>query len=545
MAFKLAEAYVELSKRGFSGVMGGINRVRGALGGLVGYVTGPVGLAMAGIGGTAAIGGMLSLAAQIEQTEVQFKTLLGSAEAAKQMIADLQQFAASTPFQVEGLADSAKVLLAFGTANEQVLPTLKILGDVAAATGNQVNELANIYGKVKARGALMTEQLDQFNERAIPVGAKLAEMFGVSEAAIRDMASKGQISFGDLQTALQAMTQEGGIAFNGMKDQSTTLGGLWSTLKDNITLALTEIGGAMVEGFDLKDMVANFTDFVQKIRGEWLPSIVDGFRWMGNNIIRPVFSAIGWMSEMFVNFFADFDLHWKWASLSIADAMWNGWERVKTFFQNSVTLAQWMFTNFGQIFTNIYNNVGRIFTDLGQFIKNVWKAVLQYFRTGKFDVDFSPIADAFEAAVEDVRPPKIKKPNLDAFKHEFAAIEREFGRRAQARQEANRRRAEETKAGPASEFKTGGKPGQSGRTTAKGGEQKFQFVGLASLAEKMQQQVNANQKDREQVDLAKRQAAAAEQLNAKAEGQGLRVVMAGGDNSTVQVPDHSFGGQTK
>ena len=543
MAFQLAEAYVELSQRGFGGVMGSIGRVRGAFGSLVGFVTGPVGVAMAGIGGAAAVGGMVSLAAQIEQTEVQFTTLLGSADAAKQTIADLQDFAASTPFQFGGLAESAKALLAFGTSNEQVLPTLQVLGDVAAATGNQVGELANIYGKVKARGALMTESLDQFNERAIPVGAKLAEMFGKTEAEIRDMASKGQISFGDLQSAMQQMTAEGGIAFGGMQDQSTTLGGLWSTLKDNITLALTEIGGAMVEGFDLKNVVANFTGFVQRIKNEWLPSIVAGFRWLGDNIVRPVFSAIGQMASIVFEFVSNFDLYWKLASLHIANFAWNSWERIKTFFQNSWTVGKWFVSNIGRIFVNLYNNAGRIFMDLGLQIQNIWQSVLDFFRTGRFEVDFSPIADAFAATIEGLPVPEIKKPNLDVFKNKFEQIDQEFAKRQKAREEAAKLREAEA-ARPQTEFAvdTGGSGASDVQSTSR--TSSFQFVGLASFAEKIQQQVNVDRKDREKLDLAKRQAAAAEQLNAAASGQGLRVMLVGGVGP-VAVPDHSFGGSAQ
>ena len=480
------------------------------------------------------------MAASIEQTVVQFKTLLGSVDAAKQMVADLQQFAASTPFQVEGLAESAKILLAFGTSQEQVIPTLQVLGDVAAATGNQVGELANIYGKVKARGALMTEQLDQFNERAIPVGRKLAEMFGTTEAAVRDMASKGQVSFGDLQTALQSMTQEGGIAFNGMKDQSTTLGGLWSTLKDNITLALTEIGTAIVDGFDLKAGIENMTQFVQRLKTEWMPGIVSGFRWMADNIVKPVIRAFAMITEVVVEFVSNFDLYWQLASLNVANFAWNSWERIRTMFVNAWNLGKWFVTNLGKIFANLYNHAGRIFRDLGQQIVNIWQSVLDFFRTGRFEVDLSPMVDAFAAVVEGIPQPEFQEPNLDVFEHKYKEIEKEFERRRRAKEQAAKQREQAAAQQPTSDFTTNTPtPASQGEKKDRGAS--FQFVGLSAFAEKIQQSVNADNKEREKLDLAKRQASATEQLKNAAAGAGLRVMLVGGGAGPVIVPDHSFG----
>lgn len=492
MSFQLAEAYVELNARGFNTVSGAIGKIKSGMGSLVGTastVALGVTASFAGVGAAFGVLGYatIPLAAKLEQTEAQFKTLLGSSDAAKTKIEELQQFAASTPFQFDGLADSAKVLLAFGTSSEQVVPTLRVLGDVAAATGNQVGELANIYGKVKSRGALMTESLDQFNERGIPVGRMLAEMFGKTESEIREMASNGEISFADLQRAMQGMTSEGGIAFNGMAEQAGTLSGLWSTLKDNLSLIMTDIGSAMMEGFDLKESVGSMTEFVQRVRGEWMPSIVAGFRWMSDNIVKPLFSAIGSMTTFVMDFVRDFDLYWayaydsvvnytsgmfdeftslfsgmsstvagwigpfidtikeigsvffelvknidlywKLAYTSLGNSLSNMYQSVATFFENSVTMGKWFYESVGTLFSNLWRNAGKLFDNYIQQLKNNWQSLLDFFKTGKLNFDFSPIADSFAAAVEGIDMPKLAKPQLDLLKSEMDAIKSEINNR--------------------------------------------------------------------------------------------------------------------
>jgi tape measure domain-containing protein len=437
MSFQLAAAYVELSQRGFGTVMGGVDAIRGKLSGLVSFATGPVAAGLAALGAGASIAGMVGIAAKVEQTTAQFKTLLGSTDAARGMIEDLQKFSASTPFQFDGLADSAKVLLAFGVSGGQVIPTMKTLGDVAAATGNDIGSLANIYGKVKAQGTLMTDSLNQFNERGIPIGARLAEMFGKTEAEIREMASKGQISFGDLQKAMVGMTSQGGMAFNGMAEQSTTLGGLWSTLKDNVTLVMGDIGAAIVEGFDLKGATEGLTQFVQRVRGEWLPSIVSGFQWMNQSIITPFFSAIGSMVTATMEFVSDIDLYWQYAYTSVGNSINNMWQTVSTFFQNAVTLGSWFVGNIGQFFVNLYNNAGRIFFNMVDMMKNIWTGLWNFIRGRGFDVDFSPMVDSFLAAAENIEMPELAAPQLDALQGDLDRIASQLA----ARQDARRKRA--------------------------------------------------------------------------------------------------------
>ena len=108
----------------------------------------------------ALVGGFaLNAYGKIEQLTTSFKSMLGGADAARAMVKKLTDFAASTPFQLEGIGQSAKQLLAFGVLQDNIVPVLRNLGDIAAGANIPLNEMAAIYGKVKAKGKAMTEEL--------------------------------------------------------------------------------------------------------------------------------------------------------------------------------------------------------------------------------------------------------------------------------------------------------------------------------------------------------------------------------------------------
>ena len=584
MAFQLAEAYVELNSRGFRTVGGAIRGIKSGMGSLVSFATGPVAVAFAGVGAAAGLitGAMksISVAASLEQTEAQFTSLLGSTELAQQKMEELQDFSASTPFQFDGLADSAKTLLAFGTANDQIIPSLRVLGDVAAATGNDVNELANIYGKVKARGALMTESLDQFNERGIPVGRALQEMFGKTGEEIRQMASAGEISFADLQTAMQGMTQEGGVAFEGMANQAGTLTGVWSTFKDNVTVLMGDIGEALIEGFNITDIVADFTGFVQSFRSDWMPSIVAALQWAGDNLFKPIVGFVKSASEVIGDLVRNFDLYYEYTVTSLAGSMLDAYQHVKTFFENGVTIAKWWFNNAMGIFANFAANGGQIFSAMIRFQIGSWKNLLSYMATGKISSKpFLDLAKAVSLTFKGIEMPELAVAQTGQMDGDLDAISERIAARNAARDKARQKRKAENHADAMDEFqieekkkdetakkeesatKKKGKTAiavakQVNRETEK--QTAFSFSGLAQLADKMQESLTAkrdqpgtargqfagagagaaiaNQGGRNmqaetqgkiQSDLLKQQVTIMQAIRDMAGGQGLRVMMAG------------------
>src|SRR5690606_29321803 len=115
---------------------------------------GALGAALGIGGGAAALGFGVKLAAAAESAEVAFGTLLGSANAAKTVLKDLNQFAAETPFEFPELTDAARKLIAFGTAQEDLIPTLRRVGDISSGIGAPISEIAELYGKAQVQGRL-------------------------------------------------------------------------------------------------------------------------------------------------------------------------------------------------------------------------------------------------------------------------------------------------------------------------------------------------------------------------------------------------------
>ena len=155
---------------------------------------------------TALISGIRSTvdaAAKLEVFETQFKTILGSTKAAKDQLVELQEFAASTPFQLPGLALSTRQLLSFGVSQKEIIPTLKQLGDVAAGAGAEISELTIPFGRLIASQKLTLVELDKFADRGINIYKSLADQTGTSMANIRDAVSKGKIPFGEFEKALR------------------------------------------------------------------------------------------------------------------------------------------------------------------------------------------------------------------------------------------------------------------------------------------------------------------------------------------------------
>ncbi|EYB67418.1 hypothetical protein DEIPH_ctg041orf0016 [Deinococcus phoenicis] len=218
---------------------------------------------LAGLGaaaGSAGIG-LVKLAGNAEQAQTAFTTLLGSGEKAKTFLADLAQFAAHTPFDLVGLQDSAKKLLAFGFQAQQVIPMMTAIGDAVGALGGGKDVLDGVtlaLGQMQAKGKVSAEEMQQLAERGIPAWQMLADRIGVSIPKAMKMAEQGAISSAQaIPAILQGMTDKFG---GGMEAQSRTLLGMVSNTLDTMTQAGIAAGQAIVEALDLKSVLSGVND---------------------------------------------------------------------------------------------------------------------------------------------------------------------------------------------------------------------------------------------------------------------------------------------
>lgn len=188
------------------------------------------------------LGGVINLGAEMEQTRISFETMLGSGEKATSMLNDLTKFAKDTPFGKKEIFASGRNLIAFGVANEKILPTLKKIGDISAGLNIPFNELSEIYGKIKVQNTLYAEDLNQLMNRGIPIMDELGKVLGIAPEHIKKMASQGKITFPMMEQAFSNMTGKGGKFFNLMEKQSQTFGGKWESLLDRIRDGATRLG---------------------------------------------------------------------------------------------------------------------------------------------------------------------------------------------------------------------------------------------------------------------------------------------------------------
>ncbi len=192
-----------------------------------------------------------TLAGNLQQADVAFTTMLWGAEAARRMLQDLSDFAANTPFELTGVRETAKQLLAYNIEAHKIIPTLKALWDVSAGLSVPIQQVAFAYGQVKSAGRLLGQDLRQFTNAGVPIIAELAKNLGVAESKIKDMVSAGKIWFADVEKAFQTMSSEWGKFANLMEKQSDTMMGAWSNLQDSIdslgeaiwSLFTGEVGG--------------------------------------------------------------------------------------------------------------------------------------------------------------------------------------------------------------------------------------------------------------------------------------------------------------
>ena len=207
-----------------------------------------VGLGSA-FGGIAAVLGVIQAGrfvfaktAEVESQSRSLAILAGSAEKAGQIIKELQQLGAVTPFTSTELIDSAKRLQAFGVEADKVVETTRRLADASGATGAELSGLVTAYGQVQAKGRLQGEELLQFQERGIALQEELRKMYGMTAEEFQKALSKGQVSAKAVEVALQNLTNTGGKYANGAIAQSDTLNGRLSTLQDNVDGVAREVG---------------------------------------------------------------------------------------------------------------------------------------------------------------------------------------------------------------------------------------------------------------------------------------------------------------
>lgn len=188
----------------------------------------------------------IKAAFDFETARTSFAGLLNSIDKSRRHIEDLRRFAARTPLTFDDLQQASKLLLSFGMSVNDVMPSLKMLGDISMGNAQKFQGLALVFAQVKAAGKLMGQDLLQMINQGFNPLTIIAQKTGKSVAELRDIMSEGGISFEMVAEAMRIATTEGGLFNNAMEDAAQTGNGLLSTLQDEWMDALRTFGNELM-----------------------------------------------------------------------------------------------------------------------------------------------------------------------------------------------------------------------------------------------------------------------------------------------------------
>lgn len=219
-----------------------VDKVTGVVRRIARLFTSPLALLGVSVSGAAAFAGMvkapLELAGNMEQARIGFTTMLGSAEKATAFLKELQLFAAKTPFEFPQLQESSRLLLAFGFAAQDVVPMMTAIGNAAAGLGvgaEGIDRAVRALGQMRAKGKVSAEEIMQLTEIGIPAYDILQKKFGLSAKQMENLGKAGITADAAIRALIEGMNER---FKDMMRNQSLTLFGLWSTIKDTFSIQI-------------------------------------------------------------------------------------------------------------------------------------------------------------------------------------------------------------------------------------------------------------------------------------------------------------------
>lgn len=180
-------------------------------------------------------GGAVSAAAQLQQTNLAFQSLIGNTKEANSVFAQLVKYANVTPFESKDIVQAAQTLMGFGTAGQQTVDIIKQLGDVVSVGGGNLQQLSLVTGQIFAQGKLRAQDMYQVINDG---GAGLVKIMAKNAGGMKKLTAefdKGGVPAKQYFDAINEAVSKGGFAFGGADKQAQTFNGRLSTLKDSAT----------------------------------------------------------------------------------------------------------------------------------------------------------------------------------------------------------------------------------------------------------------------------------------------------------------------
>jgi len=326
-------------------------------------------------------GAAVKSASDFERLRTSLNVLTGSAKEGSKAFERLVQFSAKTPFQLSDLAAVNNQLIGFGMSTDEAFNSLKLLGDVSAVAGADLTRVAVAFGQSAAAGRVMQQDINQFINNGIPIYKILNGVTGASVDQLRKMGSEGKITFDLLRQGFQKATSEGGQFENGMQKLSQTFAGQFSTLKDNLNIALAEFGKILLP--ILNKAMSSLTKLLRSFKNLDLDTkrlvITLG---LVAGALPPIILSLGGLLTAIGVLTSPITLTVA-AVVALGVALYEAMPFLDKF---SITIK-----------TALLNGLVRVQEAFGKFTNNLrrLKALFSEFVKNKFDADFDSINDKF------------------------------------------------------------------------------------------------------------------------------------------------------
>lgn len=230
----------------------------------------------AGVGASA----MVNLAAKSKMTKIAFDTLIGSQERSNQFWNEMNDFATKTPFDVAGVQEAAKKMMAYGTQVDDIIPRLRILGDASAAVGlgsDGIDRMTVALGQMNAAGKVTRGDLNQLVAVGINVWEILSQQLGKDVPTVMKEVGKGAI---DAKTGIDALLKGIDARFGGMmKNTEGTVSNSLNTIEESAGIIAIEIGQQLTDAFNLeptlKSVADSFSNFSEELRTKGIGNMIN------------------------------------------------------------------------------------------------------------------------------------------------------------------------------------------------------------------------------------------------------------------------------
>ncbi|CQR75058.1 hypothetical protein SOV_35640 [Sporomusa ovata DSM 2662] len=374
---------------------------------------------VSGFAAAAAAMGVLGLASikmagDMQANKRAFATLIGDSGQAEKFLGDLAKFAAQTPFELPGLVNSSKKLLAFGFAAQDIIPMMAAIGDAAAMLGigqEGIDRMTLAIGQMQAKGKVSGEEMLQLAEAGVPAWKFLADAIGTDIPTAMKMAEQGAINS---TTGINAVLMGMQSRFKGgMEGLSQEIPGLFSTIKDNVSSVMREMGDKIIAALDLKTrmkaMAEALDQFAAYVKNNGIQAALRDL--IPKELSLAIFVVAGALAGAAIPAIIAFGTA-LWTALvplapfiaggaalgAVAWVIWQAWEPLGGLFANTWTAAvAYTQQKWAELKSIVFNGVQHIFSAL-QPLLNIFGGGIQSAAAGWLESVSQGAANAGEEA---------------------------------------------------------------------------------------------------------------------------------------------------